>query len=203
MNMVMMYGMPPDRQSPRFTPPEPQVVPGAVGPLVPLPPGHPPVTHNPFTGEPVNVLEMLAQNAVLKDENKRLTDIVGKQVDAIKKLQQQAGVDRSSIATLESKLIDLETRYNAPRSRNMSDTKVNLFLADGTTPAGWANVPAEIDGFGNGAPPVISIEGKLYRFIPQLVGFGPFIPQRVGFGPVPTPSYAEVVPVVATMAFGG
>ena len=70
----------------------------------------------------------------------------------------------------------------------MSDTKVNLFLADGATPAGWANVPAEYV-----TPYLISVEGKLYRFIPQLVGFGP----------VPTPSYAEVVPVTATRPLDG
>jgi hypothetical protein len=67
----------------------------------------------------------------------------------------------------------------------MSDTKVNLFTADGTQ-VGAAMVPATIDGFGDGAPPLIEVDGNLYVFVPQLVGFGP----------APTPKYVATVPVV-------
>jgi hypothetical protein len=83
--MVLMYGAPPDVGSQRFKPPEPS-------PVTRPTPGvqaMPPITHNPFTGEPVNLLEVLAQNAVLMDENKRLTDIVSKQLESIRELQRK------------------------------------------------------------------------------------------------------------------
>jgi hypothetical protein len=72
----------------------------------------------------------------------------------------------------------------------MSDTRVDLFGPDGKTPAGSALVPADIDALGDGAPPIISVSGKLYRFLPQIVGFGP----------EPTPSYVETVPVACLPA---
>jgi hypothetical protein len=71
-NMTLMYGVPPDLGSPRYEPAQPQ--PGPIGIL-----GIPPITHNPFTGEPVNVLEMLTRNAFLEDENKRLTALCEEQ----------------------------------------------------------------------------------------------------------------------------
>ena len=69
----------------------------------------------------------------------------------------------------------------------MSGTKVNLFATDGTA-SGAAIVPDVIDSFGDGAPPIIEVDGKLYVFVPQLVGFGP----------APTPKYVSAVPVVST-----
>jgi len=75
------------------------------------------------------------------------------------------------------------------RRQTMSDTKVNLFTADGTQ-VGAAMVPATIDGFGDGAPSLIEVDGKLYVFVPQLVGFGS----------APTPKYVAVVPVAAMVS---
>jgi hypothetical protein len=127
-NMVMMYGMPPDMSSPRFKPIKP-MEPGkeGIGPVTQPMPGvqaMPPVTHNPFTGEPVNLLEVLAENAFLKDEKKRLERVAAVMDRKIVVLEQQAGVDRSSITTLESKYIDLETRYNAlARLKNRPELK--------------------------------------------------------------------------------
>jgi hypothetical protein len=114
MNMVMMYGGPPDFPSERFKPQEPGKE--GIGPVQhPMPSAQamPPITHNPFTGEPVNVLEMLAQNALLIDEKKRLMALCEEQLKQVNQLKVQASGDAHSIATLESKLIDLETRYNA------------------------------------------------------------------------------------------
>jgi hypothetical protein len=128
--MVLMYGTPPDMESPRFKPVKP-MEPSPVTQPMPGVQGMPPITHNPFTGEAVNIFEMLTENAVLKDEKRRLEDQVkglnelnDSRIAEIRKLQQQAAVDRSSITTLESKLIDFETRYNTlARSKGRPELK--------------------------------------------------------------------------------
>lgn len=104
--MVLMYGTPPDVPSPRF---EPQNEPGPSPVTSPMPgvQSMPPITHNPFTGEPVNLLEILAQNAVLTDENKRLKEFVEKQLETLKTLQQK-------ITDLTTELIPQRKKTGVP-----------------------------------------------------------------------------------------
>jgi hypothetical protein len=131
-NMVLMYGVPPDMDSPRFKPikpMEPQVLPGQVGPFVPSGvQGIPPVTHNPFTGEPINLLEVLAQNARLAEENAQLEKqmegrlnelgaICDSRLNEIKHLQEQHKIDAGTIHTLETKVHALEFQRDQKPSK--------------------------------------------------------------------------------------
>lgn len=124
-NMVLMYGTPPDMDSPRFPKREP-LMPSPVTQPMPGVQAMPPVTHNPFTGEPVNLLEVLAQSALLTDENKRLKEQISEMekllvarteelqatikshLGEIRQLQEMRKIDIGTISVLETKVKALE-----------------------------------------------------------------------------------------------
>lgn len=121
-NMVMMYGMPPDRGGPRFKPVKP-MEPGkeGIGPVTQSMPGvqaMPPITHNPFTGEPVNLLELLASEALLRDEKKQLEALVGQLLSERKQDAETIRLLRGTIHTLETQVKALEFQEEQRKARN-------------------------------------------------------------------------------------
>jgi hypothetical protein len=105
--LVMHYGMPPPHRPMKPKPPAPDT---ATDPL----PAMPPITHNPFTGEPVNLLEVLAQNAHLSDEVAHLK----KQYEELDRL---AGNRLKEIGQLKLKAAELEEHQRfCPRDKSQA-----------------------------------------------------------------------------------
>jgi hypothetical protein len=119
--MIVMYGAPPDRRSERVLEAiKKHMQPQSTVASAPVT-GMTLIIHNPFTGEPINLLEVLAQNAKLTDERAKLELEMRDLKSENETLLENHRIDRSYIAEQKKSLAETNRQLAAAASIREAD----------------------------------------------------------------------------------